>query len=146
MPKALRRPILRTVTPAFTVSVMAYVMREDGRVLLLRHSYMPGWGLPGGVIDRGEDLVHAIVRETWEEVGLVVEVTERPTYSFDPHDRIVRFIANARLVEGGDADSAHASSSEIVEVRWFEPEDLPTLIDASRIALDALRETPAESR
>ena len=47
----------------------ALVARE-GRVLLVRHSYVRGWLLPGGGVGRGEAPADAIVRELREEIGL----------------------------------------------------------------------------
>lgn len=61
--KALRTPV------AFGAS--ALVEGADGRVLLVRHSYMPGWHFPGGGVDAGEPPASAVIRELQEEVGLV---------------------------------------------------------------------------
>ncbi len=44
---------------------------RDGKVLLVRHSYMPGWLLPGGGVERAEAAEHAVIREMQEEIGLV---------------------------------------------------------------------------
>jgi 8-oxo-dGTP pyrophosphatase MutT (NUDIX family) len=43
---------------------------EQGRVLLVRHSYMPGWSLPGGAVGLNEPPETAAIRELQEEVGL----------------------------------------------------------------------------
>ena len=61
--KALRSPV------AFGVS--AIVEDVDGRVILVRHSYQPGWHLPGGGVNRGEPPASAILRELREEIGLL---------------------------------------------------------------------------
>lgn len=60
--KALRSPT--------ALGVVGAVFDAEGRVLLVRHSYMPGWQFPGGGVDRGEPPEHAILRELNEEVGL----------------------------------------------------------------------------
>ncbi len=45
---------------------------EEGRVLLVRHSYMDGWYLPGGGLNEGESLGEALSREAAEEAGAVL--------------------------------------------------------------------------
>jgi ADP-ribose pyrophosphatase YjhB (NUDIX family) len=52
------------------LGVAALVEDADGRVLLVRHSYNPGWRLPGGGVGRGEPPGDTILRELREEVGL----------------------------------------------------------------------------
>ncbi len=49
------------------------VVLEDNQVLLVRHTYSPGWILPGGGVEHGETLVQAALREIREESGIVGE-------------------------------------------------------------------------
>lgn len=50
------------------------VIRDGGRVLLIKREDYEVWGLPGGGVENGETLVEAAVRETHEETGLEVRI------------------------------------------------------------------------
>ncbi|HAH09567.1 MAG TPA: hypothetical protein DCL54_02655 [Alphaproteobacteria bacterium] len=52
--------------PPVTLGVRTAVFDGD-KVLLVRHTYMPGWFMPGGAIDRGESGADAAIRELREE-------------------------------------------------------------------------------
>ncbi len=60
------------VVRAKTLGVRAVVRDESGRILLVRHTYLPGWYLPGGGVDPGETVAAAAVREVAEETGIAV--------------------------------------------------------------------------
>lgn len=49
---------------------------QQASVLLVYHSYVPGWHFPGGALKRGETLAEAAAREAYEEAGVVL--TEEP--------------------------------------------------------------------
>ncbi len=58
------------ITRPITLGVRVLLVR-DGSVLLVKHTYHPGWLLPGGGVKRGETLEQAARREVREETGLV---------------------------------------------------------------------------
>jgi len=106
---------------------------EDSRVLLVKRTHPPlqaQWSIPGGVLEVGELVREAAIREAREETGLIVE----PRDLLGVYDRILR---NAErrvqyhyvLIDflcrrvGGELKAA----SDAAEVRWFTREELPPL-------------------
>jgi 8-oxo-dGTP pyrophosphatase MutT (NUDIX family) len=59
------------VMRGMTLGVRAMLLGEAD-VVLVRHSYMPGWYLPGGGVEAGEALAEALLREIYEEAGAVL--------------------------------------------------------------------------
>jgi 8-oxo-dGTP pyrophosphatase MutT (NUDIX family) len=62
--------LVRAVISPAVLGVAGAVFDSSGRVLLVRHSYAPGWQLPSGGVGRGEHPDDALRRELAEEVGL----------------------------------------------------------------------------
>jgi 8-oxo-dGTP diphosphatase len=56
-----------------SVGAAAIILDEQGRVLMQQRGDTGQWGIPGGALDPHETLSDAVVRETWEETGLLVE-------------------------------------------------------------------------
>jgi 8-oxo-dGTP pyrophosphatase MutT (NUDIX family) len=107
-----------------TLGVRGLVRDENGRILLIRHSYAPGWLLPGGGVERGETAEAAVIRELREEAGVVA--TGRPQlfglYCNEAQfsgDHVALYTLNQFSLETG------AGTAEILEARFFEPGALP---------------------
>lgn len=58
-----------------TIGAMALIEDEAGRFLLIKRGDTGQWGMVGGAVDPLEQPSDAVVREVWEEVGLLVEPT-----------------------------------------------------------------------
>jgi 8-oxo-dGTP pyrophosphatase MutT (NUDIX family) len=56
-----------------TLGTRTAVFDGQNRVLLVQHSYGPGWLLPGGGVERGETIFHSAAREIREEAGIIAE-------------------------------------------------------------------------
>ncbi|MCC6030919.1 MAG: NUDIX hydrolase [Desulfurococcales archaeon] len=55
------------------VGVGCIVFDEIGRILLIKRLYPPGrgrWSIPGGHVEKGEDVLEAAKRELYEETGI----------------------------------------------------------------------------
>jgi 8-oxo-dGTP pyrophosphatase MutT (NUDIX family) len=61
--KALLSPVV--------LGANAMIFNTEGKVVLVRHSYMRGLSFPGGGVQRGEAPMAAVLRELREEIGSV---------------------------------------------------------------------------
>jgi 8-oxo-dGTP pyrophosphatase MutT (NUDIX family) len=137
LPAWARKFLIRRISPSFRVGAACIVVRDDGAILLVRHSYRGGWGLPGGLIRRGEEPEHAALRESREEVGLDLELEGAPRTTVHVAGRRIDVIFQARISPNPTRQEPVARYPEIVEVRWFDPAELPPLQEE---AADALSE------
>ena len=138
LPVRLRRRVVRTLAPGYTVGSICVVERDDGAVLLVHQSYRNSWGLPGGLLQRGEAPEAAARREVLEEVGLAIDLVGEPAVVVEPIPRRVDVVYRARPVAGEDPASARPCSPEIVEVAWFATDAFPDLQAETSGALVAL--------
>jgi len=53
------------VTRGLTLRVRAVVQSDDGKFLLVRHTYTPGWHFPGGGMEKGQTAEDAL-RDEWD--------------------------------------------------------------------------------
>ena len=79
--------IIEAKRQGFNIGICAKIVDEKGRILLLQRStedYCPGvWEMPGGGVDKDEDLLTALKRELWEEAGIELSDTITPVDYFD---------------------------------------------------------------
>lgn len=115
-----------------TLGARAIVFDEEkNAVLLVRHTYVPGWQLPGGGVEVGETFEDALRREVLEEGN--IELVGRPEL------RSVHFnkAATSRdhvalyLVRHFRQVGAHVPDREIAEAKFFPLDALPPELTAA---------------
>jgi 8-oxo-dGTP diphosphatase len=133
------------------LAVSAAIVRA-GQVLLVRRAREPAQGLfslPGGVVEIGETLVEAVIREVREETSLTIAPVAlaglRETIGRDPDGRVERHFVilpfAARWLAGEPV-----LNGELSEARWSHPQELaglpttPGLGDIVATALQRLQE------
>lgn len=138
-------PVSREYPDRPLIGVGAVIV-QDNRALLIRRGQPPllgEWSLPGGVLECGETLREAAVREAVEETGLVVEVIDM----LGVYERVIRNDGRVRyhyvLIDflchpvGGELKAG----SDAAEARWFTRDELPSLNltrDANDVVLKGL--------
>lgn len=110
----------------------AYICDDQGRILLQRRADSGNWSAPGGVMDVGETLADAAVREVREETGLEIEITGLLGIYTDPAHVIAyadgevrqEFVVayRARVMRG-----TLRISDESTELQWLHPSELSNL-------------------
>ena len=116
---------------AMTLGVRALVIDENGRIFLVKHSYISGWYLPGGGVEAGETLLQALARELREEGN--IEMTEPPRlHGMFFNDRVSRRDHVALFVVRAFRQSAApVPDREIVAHGFFDLDALPNDTTAS---------------
>jgi 8-oxo-dGTP diphosphatase len=114
------------------LAVSAAIVRE-GKFLVVRRARAPANGLfslPGGVVELGERLTEAVVREIAEETGMSIEPLAlagyRETIVRDGNDRVERhfvILCFAARWRAGEPEL----NEELSEARWIEPAELAGL-------------------
>ncbi len=107
---------------AMTLGVRAAVVDAEGRVFLVRHTYVRGWYLPGGGVEHGETFGDALARELMEEGG--IRLTGAPELRSLHHNRGRDHVA-FYVVRQFEQVSTKAPDWEIAEAGFFAPEALP---------------------
>lgn len=98
----------------------------DGRIVLIRRRDTGQWGLPGGIVNWGEDIPTTVERELEEETGLNLVKIHRLVGVYSAPDRDPRLHSISVLVEASVQGNMGAQDTlEVSEVEAFAIPSLP---------------------
>ncbi|HLV47379.1 MAG TPA: NUDIX hydrolase [Flavobacterium sp.] len=128
------------------VTVDIVVLREKNNqkeILLIQRKNEPfqnHWALPGGFVDKDEDLETAAKRELEEETNVVVEKLQQMKTYGNPHRDPRGYMVSVAYVTQVDSNTNAVAADDAKALRWFAVENLPELaFDHQIIIEDGLR-------
>jgi 8-oxo-dGTP pyrophosphatase MutT (NUDIX family) len=130
-----------------TIGVRGVVLDGEGRVFLVKHSYVAGWHLPGGGVEKGETLLAALARELREEGNIELTATPMLHSMYFNRRMSSRDHIAVYVVRSFQQPSPPRPNHEIVAHGFFAVQNLPA--DTSRATRERIAEvvtgrTPAE--
>ena len=108
-----------------TLGVRGLIIDKDDRVLLVKHTYVSGFYLPGGGVETGETILQALERELFEECAVSLK---SPPLLYNIYlnkrsssrDHVALFVIRNFCDEG-----PRLPDKEIAEVKYFPVDQLP---------------------
>jgi 8-oxo-dGTP diphosphatase len=109
--------------PGRRVGAAALIVDDQGRVLLVRHTYGPlDWHIPGGASEPGESVVETALRELREETGLEAVAQSLAGIYWNAERDAHHFVFRCTPV---DDRKPAPSSTEISDCGFWDANDLP---------------------
>ncbi len=120
---------------------------SEWKILLIKRAYPPfegKWALPGGFVERDEDLAEAAIRELQEETGVhlknLFQVGAFGKPDRDPRKRVISITYCAILHEMFPTEAGDDAAESV----WFSLDELPDLAfdhdNLLRIALQKIQD------
>lgn len=125
-----QRPLIKRVYPEQPLLGVGAVVLQDDKILLVKRRNEPSascWTLPGGLVELGETVHEAIIREIWEECGIEVVLNKiMDVIDYIKVDNMQKVQYHYVLIDfeaqykGGTLKPA----SDIVDAKWFVRSEL----------------------
>lgn len=128
------------VYPKHAVAAVGAVIVKDNRILLVKRKYPPGrgkWSIPGGVVEPGEKLDRAALRELEEETGLRAKplgiVWVLNNIVRDAEGRVLyHYVILDVLFDPNSVEGEAKPGGDVEDVAWFDLDEVLARSDVSR--------------
>lgn len=104
--------------PKHIVATGSFITNKNNHILLVKTEWR-GWEMPGGQVEKGEDVISALKRETLEETGANINILKLGAFYSSvskPSKIIIDFISE--YIDGGVKEN-----NEIIDAKWFSKEE-----------------------
>jgi ADP-ribose pyrophosphatase YjhB (NUDIX family) len=133
LPGGVRRRLVRLVVGKYIVGAVALVFDSETngprRLLLLRQPPGVGWGLPAGLLQRGESPIEGCARELAEETGIVLRPDDLtpavPSAIVHSRGRWVDIVFEASVP--ATQTLVVVDGAEVLEAAWHRVDNLPPM-------------------
>ena len=127
----ISNPLLKLIKLKFVlVGVPVIIQNNDGKILLeKRANYLPTypgyWGLPGGLMNKGEHSQQTAEREIKEELGVKIRIIKKSKNIYEPlptkecPTQYINIVYHAKISQG-----IPKPKNETSEISWFKPSEI----------------------
>lgn len=113
------------ITRGTTLGVRTAIINDNNEILLIRHSYAPGWLFPGGGVEAGETIYQAAIREAGEEAGILAQMHDLELFGLYANEKHFKGDHIALFVVKQFDRQAWKPTAEIREAKFFPRQQLP---------------------
>lgn len=105
------------------------ISNDRNQILMVYNGDVDSWSMPGGLVEEGETIEQAAIREVYEETGLEVEINNmlaiNECQSINKNEHAIFFTVGASI-KGGSIEILNPN--EITVVKWMDIEEADLLM------------------